>query len=80
MGIDPAPFSANLFLYSHEEEYMPSLISSDKIKARLQGEHASFLNLDVTINDGTFICKLFDRRDFFPFSIVRTSHIESNTP
>ena len=28
--IDPAPFWANLFLYSYEEEYMSSLISSDK--------------------------------------------------
>ena len=30
VGIDPAPFWANLFLYSYEEEYMSSLISSDK--------------------------------------------------
>ena len=34
MGIDPAPLWANLSLYSYEEEYMASLISSDKIKAR----------------------------------------------
>ena len=30
MGNDPAPFWPNRFLYFYEEEYMPSLISSDK--------------------------------------------------
>ena len=34
MGIDVAPFWANPFLYSYQEEYMSSLISSDKIKVR----------------------------------------------
>ena len=33
MGIDPTPFCSNLCLYSYEE-YMSSLFSSDKIKAR----------------------------------------------
>ena len=33
MRINPAPFSANFFLYSYEEEYMLSFISSDKIQA-----------------------------------------------
>ena len=33
-GINSALFWANLFLYSYEEEYMSSLISSYKIKAR----------------------------------------------
>ena len=30
MGIEPAPFWANIFLHSYEEEYMSSLISLDK--------------------------------------------------
>ena len=34
MGIDYAPFWANLFLYSCNEEYMLSLISSDEITLR----------------------------------------------
>ena len=34
MEIDPAPFWTNLFLYSYAEEYMSSLTSSGKIKAR----------------------------------------------
>ena len=32
MGIDCSPFWANLFLYSYEEIYTRSLISSDKVK------------------------------------------------
>ena len=31
---DPSSFWANLFLYSHEEKYMPPLTSFDKSKAR----------------------------------------------
>ena len=118
MGIDPAPFWANLFLSSYEEEYMSTLISSDLTKAKRfhstkrfiddlcaindggefgrsyldiypkelelkiehQGEHASFLNLDITIKEGIFVYKLFDKRDSFPFSIVRMPHVDSNIP
>ena len=118
MGIDPAPFWANLFLYQFENRYMNQLITTDKVKARHfhgtsrfiddlcaindgnlfgqiykdiypeelelkvehSGIHASFLNLDITIKEGIFIYKLFDKRDAFPFSIVRMPHIESNIP
>ena len=97
MGIDPAPFWANPFLYSYEEEYMSPLISSDKIKGRhfhstkrfiddictinddgefkrsiceiyprgvelkfeYQGDQTTFLNLNITIKQGTFLYKLF---------------------
>jgi hypothetical protein len=34
MGIDPAPFWANLFLYTYELDYMNTLIKEDKCKAR----------------------------------------------
>jgi len=118
MGIDPAPFWANLFLYYYEEQFMKTLISSDKVKARrfhatkrfiddlcaindgdafqhsfkdiypkeleLKLEHsgvqASFLNLDIKIQDNKFIYKLFDKRDSFPFSIVRMPYLNSNIP
>ena len=118
MGIDPAPFWANLFLYQYEERYIAKLIASDKKKARHfhstkrfiddlcaindgnvfgeiykeiypeelelkvehSGVHASFLNLDITIQEGKFIYKLYDKRDDFPFSIVRMPHINSNIP
>ena len=35
MGIDPAPFWANLFSYTYENEYMSELISNDKVKASI---------------------------------------------
>ena len=43
-----------------------------------QCEHAIFSNLDTTIKEKTLIEKLFDKKDFFPISIVRKAHIESN--
>ena len=118
MGIDPAPFWANLFLYFHEDQFMTHLINSDKVKARhfhsikrfidnlctihdggefgrihkniypkeldLKEEHSSthatFLNLDINIVDWKFIYKLFDKRDSFPFFIVKMPYISSNIP
>ena len=118
MGIDPAPFWANLFLYAYENQFISDLISTDKVKARHflstkrfiddlcaindggefgrsyqliypdelelkvehSGNHASFLNLDITIKDGIFVYKLYDKRDAFPFSIVRMPYTSSNIP
>ena len=42
--------------------------------------HATFLNLDVKIEDRRFIYKLYDKRDDFPFFIVRMPHMSSNIP
>ena len=118
MGIDPAPFWANLFLYHFESKYVQLLISSgsDKayrfhatsrfiddliaindsdefskcfkniypaqleLKLEHQGHHATFLDLDITIKDGVFVYKLFDKRDKFPFHVVRMPHESSNIP
>ena len=118
MGIDPAPFWANLFLYQYEHRYIDSLIPDDRISARHfhstkrfiddlcalndgnlfervyreiypdelelkmehSGNHGTFLNLDITIKEGIFVYKLYDKRDAFPFSIVRMPHIDSNIP
>ena len=44
------------------------------------GTHATFLNLDIVVKDGVFIYKLFDKRDTFPFFIVRMPYIDSNIP
>ena len=115
-GNAPAPFWPNLFLYFYEEEYMPSLISSDKNQGKTfpfykalhqwiinDGEkfersicelylkelelkvehwlyHTTFLNLNITVKEGTFIYRLFDKGDSFPFSFIRMPHIESNIP
>ena len=116
MGIDPAPFWGNLFLYTCENECMSELIPNDKVKARhfhatkrfiddlgtlddwvvfsdvykdiyppelqlkveLSGTHAIFLNLDITVKDGVFVHKLFDKRDAFRFFIVCMPYVDSN--
>ena len=118
MGIDPAPFWANLFLYHFESKYVQSLISagSDRayrfhatsrfiddliaindheefyksfrniypsqleLKLEHHGSHATFLDLDITIKDNIFVYKLFDKRDKFPFHVVRMPHQSSNIP
>lgn len=118
MGIDPAPFWANLYLYFYEHEFITKLMSTDKIRARKflnavrfiddecnindhgefsrsyheiyprelqlkcehQGLHATFLDLDIQIVDGIFVYKLFDKRDDFPFSIVRMPDLSGNLP
>ena len=51
-----------------------------ELKVEHSGSHASFLNLDISIKDGIFVYKLFDKRDAFPFSIVRMPHKDSNMP
>lgn len=118
MGIDPAPFWANLFLYDFEHKFIKNLISTGsdlvfkfhsakrfiddlcslndggafgehfrhiypielELKLEHQGNHASFLDLDITIEDGMFVYKLYDKRDKFPFFIVRMPHLSSNIP
>ena len=118
MGIDPAPFWANLHLYSYECEFITSLIRSDKgramkfrrasrfiddecnlndggefgrsyreiyppeleLKCEYEGSHATFLDLDITIVDGKFVFKLFDKRSAFPFFIVRMPDYSGNIP
>ena len=32
------------------------------------------------MKEGTFVYKLFDKRDLFPFSVVRMPYIESGIP
>ena len=118
MGIDPAPFWANLFLYKYEKSFVDKLISEKSTRAYLYGNtgrfiddlcaindrddfknshkniypdelelklehsglHATFLDLDITIQDNIFVYKLFDKRDAFPFSIVHMPHLDSNIP
>ena len=118
MGIDPAPFWANLFLFYFESKYVQNLVSLGstrafnfhstsrfiddlcaindgnefstchgdiyppelELKIEYQGSHATFLDLDITLKDGIFIYKIFDKRDKFPFFIVRMPHLSSNIP
>ena len=118
MGIDPAPFWANLYLYYYEKRYVTEMINTDHIKAKKfryasrfiddegnlndngefgrsyqaiypkelvlkcehHGSHATFLDMDIHIEDGMFVYKLFDKRDSFPFEIVRMPNLKSNIP
>ena len=118
MGIDPAPFWANLYLHRLEFKFIHKLISKDMARARkfhactrfiddmccindsgefgnsykeiypddlqlkceYRGNHATFLDLDIMIEGGVFVYKLFDKRDDFPFHIVRMPDRSSNIP
>ena len=51
-----------------------------ELKIEHHGEHATFLDLDITIKGNIFVYKLFDKRDQFPFFIVRMPHLSSNIP
>ena len=50
------------------------------LKCEHNGNHATFLDLDISIADGLFIYKLFDKRDNFPFHIIRMPDRSSNIP
>ena len=118
MGIDPAPFWANLHLYLYECDFITSLISSGKLRAMKfryatrfiddecnlndggefgrsfhqiypkelelkcehQGTHATFLDLEINVSNGTFVYKLFDKRNDFPFFIIRMPDLSGNIP
>ena len=49
-----------------------------ELKLKHCGTHATFLDLEIKAEDGTFVCKLFNKRHKFPFFIVRIPHFESN--
>ena len=51
-----------------------------ELKVEHRGDYDTFLNLDITIKEGPFTYKLFDKRDSFPFSVVRMPRVESNIP
>ena len=61
---------------SYKSIYPPEL----ELKCEHQGTHATFLDLDITISNGIFIYKLFDKRDDFPFFIVRMPDLSGNIP
>tara|TARA_Y100000310_G_scaffold214692_1_gene215602 strand:+ start:346 stop:933 length:588 start_codon:yes stop_codon:yes gene_type:complete len=64
------------FKSSHQIIYPPEL----QVKCEHDGQHATFLELDISIQDGLFIYKLFDKRDDFPFFIVRMPDLSGNIP
>ena len=64
------------FSKSFLEIYPPEL----QLKCEHEGQHATFLDLDISIADGIYVYKLFDKRDDFPFTIVRMPDLNGNIP
>ena len=61
---------------SYRSIYPPEL----ELKCEHHGTHATFLDLEINISDGIFVYKLFDKRDGFPFFIVRMPDFSGNIP
>lgn len=118
MGIDPAPFWANLYLYYFESKFITKMSRTERyrgfkfkhcfrfiddliaindsgefknsireiypecltLKCEHEGEHATFLEIDINIKDGILVHKLFDKRDAFSFFIVRMPDLSGNIP
>ena len=66
----------NLFMNNFANIYPPEL----ELNLEASGDQVSFLDLDLTIKDKQIDIKLFDKRDSFPFSIVRLPFASSNIP
>ena len=67
---------SNEFSKSYADIYPPEL----HLKCEHQGNHATFLDLEISIVNNEFIYKLFDKRDDFPFTIVRMPDLSGNIP
>ena len=57
---------SDAFNESYQQIYQPEL----QLKCEHSGDHATFLELDITIVDGIFVYKLFDKRDDLPFLLL----------
>ena len=66
-----------IFEKHYREIYPPEMELS---KENVGHEQASFLDLDIKIVDNKFSLGLYDKRDAFPFSIVRMPYKCSNMP
>ena len=64
------------FSKSFKEIYPPEL----ELNLEHSGDQVTFLDLQITKENGHLNTKLFDKRDNFPFSIVRLPFRSSNIP
>ena len=64
------------FLKTFNQIYPPEL----ELNLEHSGDHVDFLDLSITKENGRLTTKLFDKRDEFPFSIVRLPFSSSNIP
>ena len=53
MGIDPAPFWANLYLYHYEHKFITNLMSTDKFRARQFLHSTRFIDDQCNLNDSS---------------------------
>ena len=49
-------------------------------KENLNNTHATFLDMDITVEDKQYITKLYDKREDFPFDIVSYPDLSANIP
>ena len=68
---------SNEFENNHKQIYPEELLLN---KENTSNSQASFLDIDVTINNNKFVTSLYDKRNAFPFSIVKMPHKCSNIP
>ena len=69
-------FDDNEFLTSFKNIYPKEL----DLKVERQGNHVSFLDLDIKVEDSVFACKPFDKRDEFSLLKAQIPHFSSNIP
>jgi hypothetical protein len=68
----------NQFARYHKDIYPPELVLKKENPSH--NKTATFLDLNITIINKQFECKLYDKRDAFPFYIVRFPYKSSNMP
>ena len=51
-----------------------------ELKVEHNGDHATSLDLDISIDKGQFICKMFEKQDAFNFHIARMPSFINNMP
>ena len=54
------------------------ILQESQLKVEHKGNHVSFLDLDIKIENNVFVYKLFDKRDKFPFFIVQIPYLSSD--
>ena len=66
----------NLFMENYDKIYPPEL----QLNLESSGDTINFLDLSLTNENGHIDVALYDKRDNFPFSIVRLLFASSNIP
>ena len=74
MGIDPAPFWANLYLHWYEDRFMSELISRDKVKAITFNGNFRFIDDLLNINGGNGFLEVW--REIYPDNLeLKLEHL-----